>query len=327
MTEISLYETTVLSLGALFLGIIMLIKGGNWAVDAAVYVAYKFGISPMIVGFTIVALGTSLPELVVSILANLQGSPGIAIGNVLGSNIANILMVLGCSALFMPLVARRSNALIRDMGFMIIVTALVSFLLFYGGITRVVGIAMFLGLVAYVFVQYKMGDESFEEVDASELTFKNSVSALGTLFVGLISIAVGAEFLVNGAKVSAHLVGVPESIIALSIIAFGTSLPELSTSIIAAKRGETGIVIGNIIGSNVFNILMILGLSAAVKPIIEGSYTPQLASFDSIVTLVVAIVFAMILLIREKISRFIGILFIAAYLGYNAYIYMVNISV
>ncbi len=328
MTELSIYETSILSLGALFLGIIMLIKGGNWAVDAAVFVAYRFNISPMIVGFTIIAMGTSLPELVVSVVANLQGSPGIAIGNVLGSNIANILMVLGCSALFLPLVSKISMALVRDLVFMIIVTAALSGLLFYGEISRITGLMMFATLLAYIFVQYKMGDDNFEpDDDMSELPFKNSLSALGTLFIGLASIAIGAEFLVNGAKVSAHLMGVPESVIALSIIAFGTSLPELSTSIIAARKGETGIVIGNIVGSNVFNILMIIGLSSAVKPILDGSFSPQLATFDSLVTLLIAIVFTIILLVMGRINKITGVFFLFLYIAYNVYIYTANIAV
>ncbi len=326
MTELSYYDTVILSLGSLFLGIVMLIKGGNWAVDAAVYVADRFGISPMVVGFTIIAFGTSLPELIVSVFANLQGSPGIAIGNVLGSNIANILLVLGVAAFFGALQAKVSKALVRDLLFMIISTVAFAILLQFGGITRPVGFMMLVVLGAYVFYQYLTTDAAdfdAEEVDLE--AFRNDFFAYATLIVGIVCIAIGAEFLVKGAKVSAGLIGVPESVIALSIIAFGTSLPELSTSVIAARKGQAGMVIGNIIGSNVFNILMIIGLSAVIHPILSGTYLPELAHFDAWVTLAVAVVFAAVLLIFGRLSRGVGALFFLSYIAYNAYIYMSNI--
>ncbi|MGH1456185.1 MAG: calcium/sodium antiporter [Alphaproteobacteria bacterium] len=326
MTELSYYDTVILSMGSLFLGIVMLIKGGNWSVDAAVYVANRFGISPMVVGFTIIAFGTSLPELIVSVFANLQGSPGIAIGNVLGSNIANILLVLGVAAFFGALQAKVSKALVRDLSFMVLSTVSFALLLQFGGLTRSVGFLMLAVLGAYVFYQYLTTDDAeFEGEDVDLEAFRNDLFAYATLMVGLICIAIGAEFLVKGAKVSAGLIGVPESVIALSIIAFGTSLPELSTSVIAARKGQAGMVIGNIIGSNVFNILMIIGVSAAIKPILSGSFSPELASFDSWVTLIVAVALTAILLIRGKISRVAGVLFFLSYIAYNAYIYMSNI--
>lgn len=327
MTALSFYDTTILSLGALFLGIVMLIKGGNWAIDAAVYVASRFGISPMVVGFTIIAFGTSLPELIVSVFANLQGSPGIALGNVLGSNIANILMVLGVASLFMSLSARVSKELVRDLGFMMLATVVLAGMLHYGEISRMFGGLMLLSLAVYVFVQFKTSkEEDFEEEDIEESEFSNDYMAYATLAVGLICIAVGSEFLVKGARVSAGLIGVPESVIALSIIAFGTSLPELSTSIIAARKKQAGMVIGNIIGSNVFNVLMIIGASALIKPIEEGSFAPQLVSFDIWVTLAVAFVCALVLLLFGKINRVTGGLFFLAYIGYNIVIYLMNIT-
>ncbi len=327
MTALSFYDTTILSLGALFLGIIMLIKGGNWAVDAAVYVANRYGISPMVIGFTIIAFGTSLPELVVSIAANLQDSPGIALGNVLGSNIANILLVLGCSSLFITLSTKVNKELTRDLFLMMFSTILLAGLLQYGEISRLSGILMLAILGAYVFIQFiTTKDTDFDSDEMEEVLFKNGYFACATLLIGLICIAVGAEFLVKGAKVSAGLMGIPESVIALSIIAFGTSLPELSTSIIAARKNQAGMVIGNIIGSNVFNVLMIMGAAAAVRPISQGSFSPQLASFDIWVTLAVATICTIILLVSGRISRLTGSLFFLSYIGYNIYIYMTNIG-
>lgn len=326
MTALSFYDTTILSLGALFLGVIMLIKGGNWAVDAAVYVASKYGISPMVIGFTIIAFGTSLPELIVSIFANLSDSPGIALGNVLGSNIANILLVLGCASLFITLSAKVTKELVRDLGLMMISTILLAVLLHYGEISRLFGFLMLFTLGAYVLLQYRTSKEDeYEGEDLEDVEFKNDFFAYATLLIGLICIAVGAEFLVKGAKVSAGLIGVPESVIALSIIAFGTSLPELSTSIIAARKNQAGMVIGNIIGSNVFNVLMIIGAASLVKPIAQGSFSDQLVNFDIWVTLAVAFICSAVLLITGKISRVTGSLFFLAYIGYNVYIYLINI--
>tara|TARA_R110002095_G_scaffold167599_4_gene145435 strand:- start:3034 stop:4020 length:987 start_codon:yes stop_codon:yes gene_type:complete len=327
MTALSFYDTTILSLGSLFLGIIMLIKGGNWAVDAAVYVADRYGISPMVIGFTVIAFGTSLPELVVSLSANFQDSPGIALGNVLGSNIANILLVLGCSSLFTTLSTKVNKELFRDLSLMMFSTILLAGLLYYGEVSRIAGLLMLSILGAYVFIQYRESKEAdFDSEEQDAILFKNGYFAALTLLIGLICITVGAEFLVKGAKVSAGLMGIPESVIALSIIAFGTSLPELSTSIIAARRSQAGMVIGNIIGSNVFNILMIIGVSAASKPFVQGSFSAQLADFDVWVTLAVAFVCSVVLLLFGRISRVTGSLFFLSYIGYNIYIYMANVG-
>ena len=326
---LSFYDTSILSMGALFFGIIMLIKGGSWAIDASVYVAERHGISPMVVGFTIIAFGTSLPELIVSVFANLQGAPGIALGNVVGSNIANILLVLGCASLFITLSARISKELVRDLVFMLFATIALAGLLYYGEITRMSGIIMLVILAVYVFVQFRTSsEEDFSPQDPEEAdVFKNDYMVYFTLGVGLICIAVGAEFLVKGARVSAGLIGVPDSVIALSIVAFGTSLPELSTSIIAARRKQAGMVIGNIIGSNVFNILMILGISAVIKPIEQDSFSPQLVSFDIWVTLIAALICTLVLLLKGRISRLTGGMFFLAYIGYNVVIYTMNLAI
>lgn len=325
MTSLTYYDTTILSLGALFLGIVMLIKGGGWAVDSAVYIARRYGISPMVVGFTIIAFGTSLPELIVSVFANLQGSPGIALGNVLGSNIANILLVLGVTAIFTPLVAAFSKALLRDLTMMFLSTILLAGLLYYGEVSRLFALVMILILTAYVLLQYMTtSEEEFNNEELEDVAFPSDKLAYGTLFLGLMSIAIGAEFLVRGAKISAGLIGVPESVVALSLIAFGTSLPELSTSIIAARKGQTSMVIGNIIGSNVFNILMIIGITALILPIEQGGFERQLATFDVWVTLAVSVVLIGVLLKFAKIGKVMGCLFSVSYILYNIYIYATN---
>ena len=328
MLAFTYYDTVILSLGSLLLGIVMLIRGGTWAIDSGVFVANRFGISPMVVGFTIIAFGTSLPELVVSVFANLQGSPGIALGNVLGSNIANILMVAGFVSIFITMKVAVNKALIRDLVFMILATIALIALLHYGDISRTAGFLMVAVLLAYIFFQYKTSkSEEYEANKFEDTRFQSNNIAYATLLLGLVFIAVGAEFLVKGARVIAELIGVSESVIALSIIALGTSLPELSTSIIAARKGQASMVIGNIIGSNVFNILMIIGVSAMARPIVQGSFSSQIVNFDIWVTLLVSLCFLFVLLIFGRINRVVGSVFFLLYVSYNIYIYVVNISV
>lgn len=312
----------------MLVGIFLLVKGGNWTVDAAVYVARRFGLSPLIVGFTIVALGTSLPEMVISVFANLDGSAGIALGNVIGSNIANILLVIGLTAIIVPL-ASTASAMSRDLVMMLFATALLGGLLFYGAISQLAGGAMLALLAGYVFFQYRMakaGDAPMEADDGDAPQYKKPLIAYGFLAMGLVAIAGGAELLVRGAQESAGIIGVPEAVIALSVIALGTSLPELSTCLIAGRKGHSDIVLGNIIGSNVFNILMILGVTAVVKPIAAGSFAPQLVSFDIWVAVASSLAFAALIFAFGKITRPVGIFFCAAYVVYNVYIYAMYIG-
>ncbi len=328
MVELLQYEAIVLALGALFFGIILLVKGGNWTIDSAVYVATHHGISPMVVGFTIVAFGTSFPELIVSVLANFQDSPGIAIGNVVGSNIANILLVLGMAGAFVSLEVTRTRGLVRDLAVMLVATIAFGFLIYgeNGSVGRLPAGLMLGFLVGYVCWQYyEAKKKGKEDVELDAVSYDNNLAAFGFLLLGLLSIAAGAEFLVKGAKISATMIGIPESVIALSLIAFGTSLPELSTSIIASRKGQDDIVIGNIVGSNVFNILMIIGITGLMKPIAAGSYEASLGTFDIWLALLVAVVLTVILLTKGKISRTTGLLFCGAYLAYNVYIFTASV--
>ncbi|MBI1300711.1 MAG: calcium/sodium antiporter [Alphaproteobacteria bacterium] len=325
MHSFSEYETVILALGSMCFGIIALIKGGNWAIDSAVFTARRFGISPLVVGFTIIAFGTSLPELIVSVLANLQGSPGIALGNVLGSNIANILMVLGCAAAYATLTVQASFSLKRDLVFMMLSTAALIALLYFDLMTRMTGALMITTLWIYVFYQYKTTKpEEFDKDEIDSISFSSERVAFFTILLGLSAIAIGAEFLVKGAIVTASIIGVPDAVIGLSIIALGTSLPELSTSIVAARKGQSDIVVGNIVGSNVFNILMIIGAAIITKPIYFGSYAPQVLDFDVWVTFGVSLLLSVILFFSGKITRPIGILFFIAYIGYNILIFVMN---
>ena len=325
--DISSFSDLIMPVVFMVIGIFLLIRGGGWTVDGAVFVANKFGISPLIVGFTIIAFGTSLPELLISVFANLQGSGGIAIGNVLGSNIANILLVIGVSAVLAPLIAG-GQAIVRDLFVMISATALLAFFMQYGEISRFAGFVMLLILFSYVFYQYRAAKKTDDIPEEAEDVpqYKKPIYAYGFLLLGLVAIAAGAEFLVRGAKESASIIGVPEAVIALSIIAFGTSLPELSTCVAAVRKGHNDIVLGNIIGSNVFNILMILGFTALAKPIAEGSFAPQLVNLDIWVTALVSVVFSLMILMFGKIGRFTGIVFCIAYIVYNIFIYALYVQ-
>lgn len=323
MMELTSTEAFILALGALGLGIVMLIRGGNWTIDAAVYIAKHFGISPLLVGFTIVAFGTSLPELIVSINANYHALPGIAVGNVVGSNIANILLVIGATAIFTTLHAI-PRKILRDMMAMIVASAFFTAMMLYGEINRTVGIGMLVALVVYTTWQYMMASKGAIEVDVEDIddtNFKNMRSAFLFLLAGLAGIALGAEMLVRGAKVSATVIGVPEDVIALSVIALGTSLPELSTCLIAAKRGQSDLVIGNIIGSNVFNIMMIIGATAATKALFIHEMAEQMVKIDIWVMLGVSVLFTALLLCYKKINQFIGTVFLLGYIGYIGLIY------
>lgn len=319
-------EILVLSIGALGLGMYLLFKGGSWTIDTAVYLANKFGISPMVIGFTIVAFGTSLPELLVSANAHMTGSSGIAIGNVIGSNIANILFVIGVTACFVTLKAV-PRVIMRDVIMMLFAMVLMMAFMLHGSISQLAGGAMMTILIGYVIWQYslvKRGKIKAEEIDAPD--YKSIGHGLVFLLFGLVAISVGAEFLVRGAKVSATIIGVPEDVIGLSVIALGTSLPELSTCIIAALKKQSGLVIGNILGSNVFNVLMIIGAISMMKPIENEAIASQVITLDIWVMLGVAVLFSALLLIFGKINKTIGIIFVAGYVFYIGLIYALYLS-
>ena len=319
-------ELLILAVGALGLGMYLLFKGGNWTINAAVYLAKKFGISPLVIGFTIVAFGTSLPELIVSANAHLAGSSGIAIGNVIGSNIANVLFVVGVTAFFATLTAV-PREIIRDVAMMLFAMVLMMALMLHGSISQISGGVMIVILIAYLLWQYVMaskGKIAVEEIEAPD--YSHFLQGILFLVLGLIGIAAGAEFLVRGAKVSATIIGVPEDVIGLSVIALGTSLPELSTCIVAAMKKQSDIVIGNILGSNVFNVLMIIGVVSAIKPIEQSAIAPQVITLDIWVMLGVSLLFSGLLLVFKKINKPIGIALVAGYVFYIGLIYALYLS-
>ncbi|WP_055685788.1 calcium/sodium antiporter [Loktanella sp. 5RATIMAR09] len=320
MIELSTYELFVLAAGAMAFGIYLLIKGGDWTVDAAVFVAERTGLSPLFIGATIISFGTSVPELFTSVTANLQGYPGIALGNVLGSNVANILLVLGATAFVFQVTARPKD-LVKDLCMMLLATGIMAFGMLTGGFNQILGLIMFGILAAFVFYQYKTDSIPLEEDDDDDDTpgITTMKGAVVILLAGLAALGVGSELLVKGAVQTGSAIGVPEAIIGLTVVAFGTSLPELSTCIAAARKQSVGLILGNIIGSNTFNILSIIGLTAVIAPL---DVDPVLLGADLWITVAVAVLFTLWMLTVGRLNRTTGIIMIAAYVIFVAAQYL-----
>lgn len=315
MDSLTPFDILVLALGAIGAGLYVLAKCGDWAVDGAVYVARHLGVAPMVIGFTILAFGTSLPELFVSLNANLSGFPGISLGNVIGSNIANILLVLGVTALLFPVVAERREVL-PDLTMMMLATVLLLVFMALGIINRWEGLGLVLFLAAYVFWRYQAARKGrIHAEEPEEPEFSGMRQATLALLTGLAGIALGSELLVRGASAFAGVLGIPESVIGMTVIAFGTSVPELSVCVAAARKHHTEMVVGNILGSNVFNILAILGITALAKPL---AIDPALADTDMVILGGVSIGFALVLLGLKRIGFALGLLMVAGYVAFIA---------
>ena len=310
-------------------GFILLVVGAELLVRGAAQGAALFGISPLVIGLTVVAFGTSAPELAVSIQAGLAGSADIAVANVVGSNIFNILFTLGLCALIQPLIVARQ--LIRlDLPLMVGLSLLAMLLALDGRFNWVDGLFLVVGLVAYNgWAIYKSRQESTTaKAEATSEYGSPLPTPLSTMAIsknialvvaGLFLLIYGAQWLVDGSVALARLWGVSDVIIGLTIVAIGTSLPEVATSIVATMRQERDIAIGNVIGSNIFNILAILGIASVVTP---GGLVvaPTLLQFDLLVMVVVAVVCLPIFFSGYTIARWEGALFFGGYLAYTTYL-------
>lgn len=309
----------------LVIGFLLLVKGADFFVDGASSIAKKLRIPAFVIGLTIVAFGTSAPELAVSLTAALKGSNDIAIGNVVGSNIFNTLVVLGASAAITPMAVEK-GVIRKDYPLSIFAAILLSILsldmvLFKAPamiIGRLDGVIL---LSAFAFFMYTAVKDGLKERAASkEEEEENSSMSIGKgiliMLAGLAGIVIGGDLSVEGAKEIARAFGLSEALIGLTIVAFGTSLPELVTSVIAAKKGESEIAVGNVIGSNIFNIFFILGTSATVLPMnVSSTYLYDMA------VLVAVMVFTYIPIARtKKVGRGMGITMVVAYLVYTAYL-------
>ena len=301
------------------LGGVMLYYGAEFLVKGGVSIALKFKISPLVIGLTLVAFATSAPELAVSLDATLKGHGDVAMGNVVGSNICNIALILGLSALISPLPVNR-KLLKLDMPLMMGASLLLAmFYLLNNGVNRWQGAIFFAGIIIYtvwsIYASRKEGvseDDGGDEVEIKEVkTWLSIVLVVG----GLLILVYGAKFFVGCATFVAAKLGVPEAVIALTVVAFGTSLPELATSIVAALKNEQDIAIGNVVGSNIFNILCIMGITPVIKPVAAMGIT----LLDMGVMLGVSLLLWGMMLFGKKLSRTAGgILLIinCVYVGY-----------
>lgn len=305
----------------LILGFVLLIKGADVFVDGASSLSKRLGIPSVIIGLTVVAFGTSLPEAAVSITAALGGSSGISIGNAVGSNIFNTLVVLGASAAISPV--RIDKSIIKkDFPYSIVATFVLLFLA-YNIFEKPVGDMLLsrsdgivLLLFFSVFMYYTIASAKMTTDDDTENTVMPIWKQLLYITVGIAGICLGGNFVVNSATDIARSFGLSEGLIGLTIVALGTSLPELVTSIVASKKGENDIAVGNVIGSNIFNILFVLGISSSIKPI-----SVDISSMYDIAILIIASLVCYILTIKKrKIGRLMGASMLVAYLLYLIYI-------
>ena len=308
-------------------GLITLVAGAQLLVRGASKLALSFSISPLVVGLTVVAFGTSAPELAVSVRSAWGGQVDITLGNVVGSNIFNVLFILGVSALIAPLVV--VPQLIRqEVPIMLGACVLLFLLALDGGISRLDGALLFSLLIVYtVFLirqsrreQQATQDEYAQEFSRGESTWDHHWSAqLGLIAVGLVLLVLGANWLVDAAVAFARVLGLSEMVIGLTIVAAGTSLPEVATSVVATLRGERDIAVGNVIGSNTFNILSVLGLSSLVAPQ-AMTVAPALLSFDMPVMIAVALACLPIFFTGHVIARWEGALFLFYYVAYTVWL-------
>ena len=301
----------------LVLGFVFLVKGSDWFVDGAAGIATKFGIPQLIVGLTIVAMGTSAPEAAVSITAAMNGSADITIGNIVGSNILNVLIILGLSAVVFPLTVDK-DTIKFDIPVTIFATLLLIFLGKDGNVTRIDGIILLVVFVTYLLILIRKAKKSqaqntevVSEENADEKP-KSMIMLLVMILGGLAMVIFGSRFVVISASFIARQFGLSERFIGLTIVALGTSLPELFTSVVAASKKNCDIAIGNIIGSNLFNILFVVGLSSLIIPV------PFASAFriDSLIALVSVVALLLFCLPKKRLSRFAGAIFLISYVAY-----------
>lgn len=317
---------TILTFVFLAVGLVLLVAGAEFLVKGASKLAATFGVSPLIIGLTVVAFGTSAPELAVSLTASFRGEANIALGNVVGSNICNVLLILGVSALIAPL--KVAQQLVRlDVPIMIGVSLLTLLFALDGQIGRSDGVIMFLGGLAYtVFLLYQSRQEKDQDVQDEYAKFGSRPLSIGETVINLALFTIGAVMLVSGSQMLvksaveiAKFFGASPLIIGLTVIALGTSLPELATSVMASLRGERDIAVGNVIGSNIFNILVVLGLTSAVSK--TGiMVTASARTFDIPIMVAVAVMCLPIFFTDNEVSRREGVLLLVYYLLYVGYL-------
>jgi len=304
----------------IILGVVMLYAGGELLVACAKALALRFGVSPLVIGLTIVAFATSCPELAATMTAALRGSTEMALGNVIGSNIANIGLILGTAALIFPL-ATSARFLRREVAFMMLATVMLYPFLITGTLERWHALIFLAALTFFLVTLLREPDANMEQTaeEVAEMQAAMSVvrASIGVA-LGVLVLAGGAQALVAGASNIARAFGIGDRVIGLTLVAIGTSLPELATSIVAARRRESEMILGNIIGSNIFNLLFILGMTALVKPL---AVAPAVVALDFWMLLATSITLFVLLATREKLTRIEGGALLVGYALYMVFLF------
>lgn len=355
-------DSMAINIVLLVLGVIIVLKGADWLTDGAVNIATRFGVSQMVIGLTIVAMGTSMPEFCVSMVSALKGTPDLAVGNVVGSNTLNTLLIVGFSALVAPIMVKRSSVK-RDIPFAVVASLLMLLFCLDGAIGRVDAAVLFAGFCLFMFVTLKYAkttdehaasvatsgaamataavastsvseaptsqssdpEASTSQPSAPEASTSQSsapeasmLKAVVMLVVGLLCLIAGSNMFVDNASFVASSLGVSDAVIGLTIVAGGTSLPELATSMVSAKKGNSDIAIGNVIGSNVFNILMIIGITGLVKPM----HIAGITTLDLILMLASMLLMWFFCRTTYKVKRWEGAVLTIVYLAYLTWLVM-----
>ncbi|MDO5069488.1 MAG: calcium/sodium antiporter [Neisseria zoodegmatis] len=312
-------------LGLIF-GLVLLTLSADRFIEGAAETARHFGMSPLFIGMVIVGFGTSAPEMVVSLLSAMQGNPGIALGNAYGSNITNMALILGITALIAPIFVQR-RIIVREFPVLLAVTALTVVLLLDGELSRFDGVVLMAALAAVflptVFKALRGGDNLVEDIATEFESEESRMSlrrALVVLVLGLIVLVLSSRLLVWGAVTIAQGFGVSDLVIGLTVVAVGTSLPELASSVIAARKGQHDIAMGNVIGSNLFNTLAVVGLAALVSPMQPGA---EVLNRDvAIMSALTVVVFGLCWLLKGRLNRVVGLGLLLVYIAYTVYLVM-----
>lgn len=295
----------------LIFGIVVVLKSADWLTNGAVGLATKLGISQIVIGLTIVAIGTSMPEFFVSIVSAIKGTPDLAVGNIVGSNIFNVLLIVGVAATVAPIAIQRATVR-RDIPIAIVASIILTFMMLDDNISQIDALILFAAFIAFIWITLRNSKNDANEKDAStEKVIPTWKSVLFIIF-GLVGLVLGSNIFVDNASSLAHGWGISDAVIGLTIVAGGTSLPELATSAVAARKGDSGIAIGNVLGSNVFNILMILGLTGIISPM----HIQNITYIDMAVMVISMVLFWLFSFTKLRVERWEGCVLIACFLGY-----------
>ncbi len=307
------------------LGFVVLIKGADLLVDGASSIAKKLNVSDLVIGLTVVAFGTSTPELFVNVFASIQGNTEIAIGNILGSNIANILLILGISAIIFPL-AVQSTTVWKEIPFSLLAVLVMGILANdmlidkkgFSELTRGDGLILIAFFIIFMYYVFSIAKKSGNKKQEDEFKQLSNLKSVSFIILGLTGLALGGIWIVDGAVEIAGYFGVSESLMGLTVVAIGTSLPELATSAVAAYKKNTDIAIGNIVGSNIFNIFWVLGISAVIKPL---PFQPA-SNADIMMTIFASMLLFAFLFVGKKqvLQKWQGVMFLLIYAGYMVFL-------